>query len=164
MAENKTKPTKISVAAFILALTDPTRRADAKTLVKLMQGVAGEKPKMWGPSIIGFGSYHYRYDSGREGDMPLIGFSPRKAATVLYNMIGFSDSAALLAKLGKHSDRQGLPLHQESRRCGPKSVAGAGRQIGRRNAGTIPQRSGQILSCPIAGDSMEGPRIGFPAA
>lgn len=107
MAENKTKPTKISVAAFILALTDPTRRADAKALVKLMQGVAGEKPKMWGPSIIGFGSYHYRYDSGREGDMPLIGFSPRKAATVLYNMIGFSDSAALLAKLGKHSTGKG---------------------------------------------------------
>ncbi|MGB8800609.1 MAG: DUF1801 domain-containing protein [Candidatus Acidiferrales bacterium] len=107
MAENKTKPTKISVAAFILALTDPTRRADAKTLVKLMQGVAGEKPKMWGPSIIGFGSYHYRYDTGREGDMPLIGFSPRKAAIVLYNMIGFSDSAALLAKLGKHSTGKG---------------------------------------------------------
>jgi hypothetical protein len=107
MAENKTKPTKLSVAAFIAALTDPTRRADAKALVKLMQSVAGEKPKMWGPSIIGFGSYHYRYESGREGDMPLIGFSPRKPATVLYNMIGFSDSAALLAKLGKHTTGKG---------------------------------------------------------
>jgi hypothetical protein len=107
MAENKTKPTKISVAAFIDALADPIRRADAKALVKLMQSVAGEKPKMWGPSIIGFGSYHYRYESGREGDMPLIGFSPRKAATVLYNMIGFSDSAALLAKLGKHTTGKG---------------------------------------------------------
>ncbi len=107
MAENKTKPTKMSVAAFIDALADPTGRADAKALVKLMQSVAGEKPKMWGPSIIGFGSYHYRYESGREGDMPLIGFSPRKAATVLYNMIGFSDSAALLAKLGKHTTGKG---------------------------------------------------------
>src|SRR5580693_9392999 len=97
MAENRTKPTKLSVAAFIEALADPTKRADAQALVKLMQSVAGEKPKMWGPSIIGFGSYHYRYESGREGDMPLIGFSPRKAATVLYNMLGFSDSAALLA-------------------------------------------------------------------
>jgi hypothetical protein len=107
MAEDKTKPTKLSVAAFIDALTDPTRRADAKELVKLMQRAAGEKPKMWGLSIIGFGSYHYTYDSGREGDMPLIGFSPRKAATVLYNVTGFSDSEALLAKLGKHTRGKG---------------------------------------------------------
>jgi hypothetical protein len=107
MTENKTKPTKTSVAAFIAAVADPTKRADAKALVKLMQSVAGEKPKMWGPSIIGFGSYHYRYESGREGDMPLIGFSPRKPATVLYNMLGFSDSAALLAKLGKHKTGKG---------------------------------------------------------
>jgi hypothetical protein len=103
MADNKTKPTKSSVAAFIAALTDTAQRADAKALVKLMQSAAGEKPKMWGPSIIGFGSYHYTYDSGREGDMPLIGFSPRKAAIVLYNMTVFSGSEALIAKLGKHS-------------------------------------------------------------
>jgi hypothetical protein len=103
MADNKTKPTKLSVTAFINALTDPTRRADAKTLVKLMQSASGEEPKMWGPSIIGFDSYHYRYESGREGDMPLICFSPRKAATVLYNMTGFSGSEALVAKLGKHT-------------------------------------------------------------
>jgi hypothetical protein len=107
MAENKTKPTKSSVAGFIAAVTDPIRRADAKALVKLMQSAAGEKPKMWGPSIIGFGSCHYRYESGREGDMPLIGFSPRKAATVLYNMIGSSDSPTLLAKLGKHTTGKG---------------------------------------------------------
>ena len=107
MAENKTKPTKLSVAAFIETLTDPARRADAKALVKLMQSASGEKPKMWGPSIIGFGSYHYRYESGREGDMPLIGFSPRKAATVLYNLLGSNDSAALLAKLGKHTTGKG---------------------------------------------------------
>ncbi|MBZ5504550.1 MAG: DUF1801 domain-containing protein [Acidobacteriia bacterium] len=104
MADNKTKPTKLSVAAFIDALADQSRRADAKALVKLMQNAAGEKPKMWGPSIIGFGSYHYTYDSGREGDMPLVAFSPRKAATVLY---GFSDSKALLAKLGKHTKGKG---------------------------------------------------------
>src|ERR1700691_6777659 len=103
MADNKTKPTKKSVAAFINALADPARRADAKALVKVMQSAAGEKPQMWGPSIIGFGSYHYRYESGREGDMPLVGFSPRKAATVLYNLLGSSDSAALRAKLGKHT-------------------------------------------------------------
>jgi hypothetical protein len=107
MAENKTKPTKLSVAAFIDALTDPARRADAKALVRLMQSAAGERPKMWGPSIIGFGSYHYSYESGRKGDMPVIAFSPRKAATVLYGMIGFSDAATLLAKLGKHTTGKG---------------------------------------------------------
>jgi hypothetical protein len=107
MAENKTKPTKLSVAAFIDTLTDPIRRADAKALVKLMQSASGEKPKMWGPSIIGFGSYHYKYESGREGDMPLIGFSPRKAANVLYGLHASSDSKALLAKLGKHTTGKG---------------------------------------------------------
>jgi hypothetical protein len=72
----------------------------------MMQSATGEKPKMWGPSIIGFGSYHYKYDSGREGDMPIIGFSPRKPATVLY-LTASRDSAALLAKLGKHSGGKG---------------------------------------------------------
>jgi hypothetical protein len=107
MAENKTKATKVSVAAFIGSLTDPAQRADAKALVKLMQSATDEKPKMWGPSIIGFGSYHYKYDSGREGDMPIIGFSPRKAATVLYSVTASRDSAALLAKLGKHTQGKG---------------------------------------------------------
>ena len=107
MADNKTKPTKVSVATFIEALTDQSKRADAKALVKLMQRATGEKPKMWGPSIIGFGSYHYTYDSGREGDMPIAGFSPRKAATVLYGVTGFSGSDAELAKLGKHTTGKG---------------------------------------------------------
>lgn len=107
MAENKTKPTKLSVMAFIDALTDPARRADAKALLELMQSAAGEKPKMWGPSIIGFGSYHYKYETGREGDVPVVAFSPRKAATVLYGMTGFSEAAALLAKLGKHTTGKG---------------------------------------------------------
>jgi hypothetical protein len=104
MADNKTKPTKLSMSAFIDAITDQSRRADAKALVKLMQKASGEKPKMWGPSIIGFGSYHYTYDSGREGDMPVVAFSPRKTATVLY---GLSDSGALLPKLGKHTRGKG---------------------------------------------------------
>lgn len=107
MAANKTIPTKQSVAAFIAALTDQTRRADAKALLKLMQTVTGEKPKMWGPSIIGFGSYRYTYESGREGDTPLAGFSPRKAATVLYGITGVSDSDALFAKLGKYTVGKG---------------------------------------------------------
>ena len=107
MADNKTKPTKLSVSEFINALPDETRRADAKAFVKLMQLATGEKPKMWGPSIIGFGSYHYTYESGREGDMPLAGFSPRKAATVVYGMTGFTESEALRAKLGKHTMGEG---------------------------------------------------------
>jgi len=107
MPENKTKPTSVSVAAFIDALKDQAKRADAKALVKLMQSATNEKPKMWGPSIVGFGSYHYKYESGREGDMPLIGFSPRKAATVLYNVGGFTGSEELRAKLGKHDSGKG---------------------------------------------------------
>jgi len=107
MAENKTKPTEVSVAAFIEAIADEAKRADAKALAKLMQSVTGEKPKMWGPSIIGFGSQHYKYDSGREGDMPIAGFSPRKAATVLYIGTEFTDAEALLAKLGKHTTGKG---------------------------------------------------------
>jgi hypothetical protein len=107
MADNKTKPTQVSVAAFIDALADETKRADAKALVKLMQSATGEKPKMWGPSIVGFGSCHYKYESGREGDTPLVGFSPRKAAAVLYGVTGSSDSDALLAKLGNHSTGKG---------------------------------------------------------
>ena len=103
MADNKTRPTKSSVVAFINALTDKTKRADAMALVKLMQDATGEKPRMWGPSIVGFGSYHYTYESGREGDMPLVSFSPRRAATVLYVMTGFRGSEALLARLGKHT-------------------------------------------------------------
>ena len=107
MADSKTRPTKVTVASFIEAITDETRRADAKALVKLMQSAVGEKPKLWGPSIIGFGSCHYKYDSGREGDMPLIAFSPRKAATVLYSVTASSDAETLLAKLGKHTTGKG---------------------------------------------------------
>ena len=99
-ADIKTKLTKLSVAAFIDGIADPARRADAKAVVKLMQSATGEKPKMWGPSIIGFGSYHYTYDSGREGDMPIAGFSPRKAATVFYLTRDFSGAETLLAGLG----------------------------------------------------------------
>lgn len=107
MAENKTQPTKVSVAAYIATLSDEAKRADAKALVKIMHAASGEKPKMWGPSIIGFGSHHYQYESGREGDMPIIAFSPRKAAIVLYIASRLSGSAALLARLGKHSMGKG---------------------------------------------------------
>lgn len=101
MSENKTKPTKVSVSGFIGAVTDEGRRSDAKQLVKLMQTATGEKPAMWGPSIVGFGTHHYVYDSGREGDMPIVAFSPRKPALVLYALSGAPGADALLAKLGK---------------------------------------------------------------
>jgi Domain of unknown function (DU1801) len=107
MAENKTKSTKSSVAEFVNAIENESRRADAKALIRLMQKATGEKPKMWGPSIIGFGSYHYKYETGREGDMPVVGFSPRKDATVLYGLRGAGDAEALLARLGKHTTGKG---------------------------------------------------------
>ena len=104
MAENTTQVTKLSVAAFLDSVTDAGRRADARVLVKMMQSATGEKPKMWGPSIVGFGSYHYKYDSGREGDMPVVAFSPRKAAMVLYGLMG---SGEPISQLGKHTAGKG---------------------------------------------------------
>jgi hypothetical protein len=105
--ENKTQVTAVSPAAFIAAVPDAGRRADAQTLAKLMQAATGEPPKMWGPSIVGFGSHHYVYESGREGDTPVVSFSPRKAQTVLYGLRGFDGVEALLAKLGKHKTEGG---------------------------------------------------------
>ena len=103
MPENKTKPTGASVSEFLGGVANDTRRRDAHTLVALMARVTGVEPQMWGPSIVGFGSRHYRYESGREGDMPRIGFSPRKASLVLYVLTGAAGEAALLARLGKHT-------------------------------------------------------------
>jgi Domain of unknown function (DU1801) len=101
-SELKTRPTVIDVTAFIDAVADEKQRADAHQIAAMMKRVSGQSPKMWGPSIIGFGSYHYKYDSGREGVMCRIGFSPRKGNTVLYLIGGFEGQAALLTKLGKH--------------------------------------------------------------
>lgn len=99
--EAKTKPTDVSVADFIAAVDNPKRRADAETLCALFEAISGEPPKMWGPSIIGFGSYHYRYASGHEGDAPRLGFSPRKAQTVVYVMSGFKGQEEMIARIGK---------------------------------------------------------------
>ncbi len=107
MAGNKTKPSRISVQAFLDACPDDRRRAEAKALAQLMQKATGHNPVIWGPSIVGFGSYHYIYESGREGYMPIVGFSPRKASNVLYGTIGFSGAAELLARLGKHTTGKG---------------------------------------------------------
>jgi Domain of unknown function (DU1801) len=101
-AELKTKPTEISVGSFVDTVADEKQRADAHKIAAMMERLSGHAPKMWGPSIIGFGSYNYKYDSGREGDMCRIGFSPRKGNTLLYLIGGFEEQAALLAKRGKH--------------------------------------------------------------
>jgi len=103
MAETKTKPTGVSVADFIAAVDDERKRDEARELVAMMERITGEPATMWGPSIIGFGRYHYRYDSGHEGDAPIAGFSPRKAAHSIYIMTGFPRYEGLMARLGKHT-------------------------------------------------------------
>jgi hypothetical protein len=102
MAENKTKPTGVSVDTFIAAVPDEQRRADAKALVTLMERLSGDKPYMYGPSIVGFGTYRYKYQRGREGEAPRIGFSPRAKELVLYLADGYEQHGALMARLGKH--------------------------------------------------------------
>jgi hypothetical protein len=102
MAENKTKPTEASVDDFIAAVPDEQRRADAKALAAMMERLSGDKPYMYGPSIVGFGSYRYKYDSGREGEAPRIGFSPRAKEQVLYLADGYEQHGELMARLGKH--------------------------------------------------------------
>lgn len=102
MSDLKTKPNDQSVEAFLQAIDDEAKRADSIRIVELMREVTGQPPKMWGGSIIGFGSYHYKYDSGREGDWFVTGFSPRKTSLTLYIMSGFSRYDDLLSQLGKY--------------------------------------------------------------
>ena len=110
MASTKTKPTKISVKSFISAVENETRREDAKTLLRLFEKATGWKAKMWGPTIVGFGAYHYTYETGHSGSSCAVGFSPRKANLVLY-IFGFPGKADLLQKLGKHKGGLGQCLH-----------------------------------------------------
>ncbi len=102
MAENKTQPTERSVKTFIDSLDDQQKITDSYSLVELMKDVTGCEPKMWGPSIIGFDQYHYKYESGREGDWLKVGFSPRKRELSIYIMSGFKKHDSLLQKLGKN--------------------------------------------------------------
>ena len=102
MAENKTKPTGRSVESYLAAIGDEARRKDCEALAKLMTKATKEPPKMWGPSIVGFGSYHYKYESGREGDICLTGFSSRKGDISIYLTGSFPGRDQLLSKLGKH--------------------------------------------------------------
>jgi hypothetical protein len=102
MSQLKTAPTKARVSAFLKAIPDEQRRADCQALARLMKRITRAQPTMWGPSIVGFGRYHYRYESGREGDWFLTGFSPRKQALTVYVMAGFSRYPSLMRKLGRH--------------------------------------------------------------
>ena len=103
MAELKTKRNKGDVEAFLNSIPDEKKRQDSFAILELMKEVTGAEPEMWGASIIGFGSYHYKYASGREGDWMLVGFSPRAQNLTLYIMSGFDEYDGLLKKLGKHS-------------------------------------------------------------
>jgi hypothetical protein len=102
MAENKTQPTDIDPAVFLEGIPSPSRRRDGLALLSLMQEVTGVPPVMWGPSMVGFGRYSYRYASGREGDALAVGFSPRSSALVLYGLTYAPEAAALLERLGPH--------------------------------------------------------------
>ena len=102
MAENKTKQTKASVEDYFAAIADPSRRQDCRDLAKLMSKVSEQPANMWGPSIVGFGSYHYVYDSGREGDSCLVGFSSRKGDISVYLCCNTESKADLFAQLGRH--------------------------------------------------------------
>jgi hypothetical protein len=103
VAEPKTKPTDADVQAFLASPPDERRRSDATAICALMEEITGEPPTMWGPSIVGFGRYRYRYGSGREGEWPVVGFSPRKQKLTLYIVDGFGRYGDLLDRLGKHS-------------------------------------------------------------
>lgn len=102
MAEIKTKPTEVSVDKFIKAVPDKQKQEDSYVLIDMMRKMTKDEPKMWGPSIIGFGTYHYKYASGHEGDMAMTGFSPRKDAISIYLMCGLPENKELFKKLGKH--------------------------------------------------------------
>ena len=102
MAELKTQKNDASVEDFIDSVSDAQKREDSFAVLELMREVTGEEPAMWGTNMVGFGSYHYKYASGREGDWPLAGFAPRKRELTLYIMAGFERYEELLAKLGKH--------------------------------------------------------------
>ena len=107
MAENKTKVTEASVESYLSAIEDEARRKDCEDLAKLMTRATKQPPKMWGTSIVGFGSYHYKYESGREGDSCLTGFSSRKGDISVYLVASFPGQEELLSKLGKHKMGKG---------------------------------------------------------
>jgi hypothetical protein len=107
VADNKTRVTAASAQGYVAAIDDESRRKDCEALAKLMAKASQHPPKMWGSSIVGFGSYHYKYESGREGDACLVGFSSRKGAITIYGLHAAPDAEKLLARLGKHKTGKG---------------------------------------------------------
>lgn len=116
MAENKTKPTNASVASYFAAIEDEGRRKDCEALAKLMTRATKEKPRMWGTSIVGFGSYHYRYDSGREGDMCIVGFSSRKGDISLYPHRRLRRTRCAARAARQAQGREGVPVRAQDER------------------------------------------------
>ncbi|WP_149202955.1 DUF1801 domain-containing protein [Actinotalea subterranea] len=148
-AANLTQENDGDVAAFVAAVTDDVRRQDAEALVELMRRVTGEPPRLWGTSIVGFGRYHYAYASGREGDAPAAGFSPRASATTVYLMDGVDEHAELLTSLGRHRVGKGCLY---VRRLSDVDV-GVLEEIVRRSYATLTRGEpfGRRLSGPGAG-------------
>ena len=153
MAELKTQPTDDDVDAFLAGIDHAKRQEDCHAVVELMREVTGEEPRMWGPSIIGFGSYHYQYDSGREGDWFVAGVAPRKQALTLYIMSGFRKHDELMARLGKFKTGKSWPLRQQARRHRPRRAPRADRGLGR----ACPRGEGHVLgvSLPRLPDGVE---------
>ncbi len=132
MAENKTRETDASVDDYLSAIEDETRRKDCQALAKLMTKATKAKPKMWGTSIVGFGSYHYKYESGREGDSCLTGFSSRKGDISIYLVASFPGRERASREARKAQDGQGVPVHPQAERRGSQSPRATRRGRGRR--------------------------------
>ena len=145
MAENKTKPTIASVTAFLNKVQDTQIRNDCLEILKMMQTVSKKEPVMWGSSIIGFGTYHYVYESGREGDMLVIGFSPRKQNISIYLMGGLNKVEEELPKLGKYKSGKGClyikSLSEVNAEVLKKIIAKAFKEAQRKNAHGLTSRS-----------------------
>ncbi|RAP56927.1 DUF1801 domain-containing protein [Oleiagrimonas sp. MCCC 1A03011] len=139
MTTNKNRPTHIPVDDFLASVTDERRRAECRDLLAIFSRITGHDPVMWGPGMIGFGSYHYRYASGREGDFLATGFAPRKDAISIYLMADFPGQEALLERLGRH--RRGKSclyvrrLDQVDLAALEALIAGAFTEIGQRHGG-----------------------------
>jgi hypothetical protein len=137
MSENKTKQTQASVAKYFAGIQDDARRRDCEALARLMTKVTKEKPRMWGTSIVGFGIHHYKYESGREGEIWLVGFSSRKSDINVYGVSSSPDHAALLSQLGKHKTGKGClyirKMSDVDQRVLERLIAGSVAERRRRN-------------------------------
>jgi hypothetical protein len=138
LSELKTKPTEVSAESHIAAIANEEQRSDAQTLVAPMRRVTKQEPRMWGPTIVGFGSYHYKYASGHEGDSALAGFAVRGSEFVVYIAAGFEGRDVLLAKLGKQ-DWESMSLHQAPSQCRSEGPRDVGSPIGSREKRRYPQ-------------------------